>query len=265
MALKGKILKTEFDALGDPLKAEYKPLKDKQGQPVKSAEGVELYALDAPDMLHNDDVTALRSALENERQTSNQRQERITSLETQTNQQASQIEALKQKKGNEGGLSDAEKQQLLQAHSTEKEKLIKDAERYRQSLDQVMRREQLRSVILKAKGVPELLLPALEGRTKLEENSDGSFRVVVLNEQGAPAIGDAQGNPKTLEQLVEEVKANPVYGRAFEPSNAGGGGTPPNQPGGATTISKRSDLKTPADKAKYIGEHGHEAYVELPE
>jgi hypothetical protein len=66
MALKGKINKAERDALSDVLKAEYKPLI-KDGNPVKDAAGNELFILDTPDMEHRDDITGLKSALEDER------------------------------------------------------------------------------------------------------------------------------------------------------------------------------------------------------
>lgn len=85
---------------------------------------------------------------------------------------------------------------------------------------------------------------------------------------------------KTTKELVEELKMNPDYGFAFEGSKASGGGaettksTGLNGTGGIGNVSKRSDLKTYADKAKYVREladklgdenQAMQEYMKLPE
>lgn len=70
-----------------------------------------------------------------------------------------------------------------------------------------------RAAIQAAQGVPELLLPIVAARLSVAE--DGS--VVASGEQGASL---------TVMQLVEGLRADPVYGRAFDGSGKGGSGAP---------------------------------------
>lgn len=70
-----------------------------------------------------------------------------------------------------------------------------------------------RSAIQAAHGVPELLLPAMMGR--LSVDADG---LVV-------AVGD-DGSTMDVARIVEALRADPIYGRAFDASGKGGSGAP---------------------------------------
>lgn len=70
-----------------------------------------------------------------------------------------------------------------------------------------------RSAIQAAHGVPELLLPTVMGR--LSVDADG---LVV-------AVGD-DGWTMDVARIVEALRADPVYGRAFDASGKGGSGAP---------------------------------------
>jgi hypothetical protein len=75
------------------------------------------------------------------------------------------------------------------------------------------------------KGVPDLLLPHIAAKTKvIKEGEDYVVRVV--DETGDPR-GNASGGFMTIEDLVKEMKASPVFGRAFESDNTQGTGTKP--------------------------------------
>jgi hypothetical protein len=75
------------------------------------------------------------------------------------------------------------------------------------------------------KGVPELLLPHIQGQTKvIKEGEDYVVRVV---DQAGDPRGNASGGFMTVEDLVKEMKASTVFGRAFESEAKGGSGTPP--------------------------------------
>lgn len=91
------------------------------------------------------------------------------------------------------------------------------------------------TAIAKHKGDPELLLPFIRPRLKMEE-ADGRFSVKVLNEKGDQeyAIRENKAVPASIEDLVARFKANPKFGAFFAASgNAGGGARPGAQgPGG---------------------------------
>lgn len=70
-----------------------------------------------------------------------------------------------------------------------------------------------RSAIQAAHGVPELLLPTVMGR--LSVDADG---LVV-------AVGD-DGSTMDVARIVEALRADPIYGRAFDASGKGGSGAP---------------------------------------
>jgi hypothetical protein len=118
---------------------------------------------------------------------------------------------------------DALQGQMVEKHTAE---LRQRDERITALLGQVEARTvdaELTKAIAEAKGVPGLLLPALKPLVRLVEK-DGIFTAQVVTETGTPRVADGKGTPFTVTDLVAEFKANELYGRAFEPSGAGGGG-----------------------------------------
>lgn len=97
------------------------------------------------------------------------------------------------------------------------------------------------AAIAAAKGVPELLLPHVMRQVRIAEEN-GNFVVRVLDAQGQPRIANVKGDPFTITNLVDEMKNNSVYGRAFEASGAGGSGATKAEGGrtGMRTV-RRSD------------------------
>lgn len=89
----------------------------------------------------------------------------------------------------------------------------------------------INKAISKAKGVPELLLPILRNRVK-GEYVDGQVQLKVLNDSGESYIKD--GNPVTLDGLVEEIRKNDTYSRAFDGSGISGSGSTNFNSGGNT-------------------------------
>lgn len=94
------------------------------------------------------------------------------------------------------------------------------------------------------KGVPELLLPHIQAKTKvIKEGEDYVVRVV--DEAGDPR-GNISGGFMTVEDLVKEMKASPTYGRAFESETPGGSGVKPNV--GKTTPRPQGQNLSPTEK-----------------
>ncbi|MEQ8816547.1 MAG: hypothetical protein RLO51_26160 [Thalassobaculum sp.] len=107
-----------------------------------------------------------------------------------------------------------------------------------------------RAALQAARGVPELLLPVLRDRLAVTDDGTGGPAVRVLDEAGAPRRRDGEdGGFRTVAELVEELRADPVYGRAFEGSGKGGSGAPTagRGEGGPLTVS--------ADDPRAIARH----------
>ncbi len=75
------------------------------------------------------------------------------------------------------------------------------------------------------KGAPELLLPIISAQTKVIKDGD-EYVVRVVDQAGDPR-GNTSGGFMSVEDLVKELKASAVYGRAFESEGQSGTGTKP--------------------------------------
>jgi hypothetical protein len=130
----------------------------------------------------------------------------------------------------------AREKQLIQKHQAEVDGAIKKAEKVFVQLKTVMVDAVATKAIADAKGAVELLLPHIQNRARLREDGERFF-VEVLDEAGNPKIGDSSGNLQTIDQLVAEMKASSVFGRAFEASGASGSGGPGDggRPKGSTS------------------------------
>lgn len=110
-------------------------------------------------------------------------------------------------------------------------------------------------------GVPDLLLPHVQRFVKTDE----SFNPIVVDASGTPRV-DGKGNPMTIRDLVKEMRASEVFGRAFNGSGQSGSGTQPaNGGGGNPQIKRKADLKDRKDRAAYVEKFGADAYFKLPD
>ena len=91
-----------------------------------------------------------------------------------------------------------------------------------------------------ARGVPELLLPVLRNRLAVLDDGAGNPAVRVLDDAGTPRRRD-DGGFVTVADLVESLRADPVYGRAFEASGKGGSGAPTAGRGEAGPLTVSAD------------------------
>ncbi len=113
---------------------------------------------------------------------------------------------------------------------------------------------QATAAIAEAKGVPDLLLPHIERQVKVVEDGE-DYRVTVVDAQGETRYGSA-GNPLTIPELVANMKADKVFGRAFESDAAGGGG---KEPGGSqrkiTSTAKEAQKSSLSKIASGLQKH----------
>lgn len=78
------------------------------------------------------------------------------------------------------------------------------------------------------KGSIDLLLPHVRASSRLKTDGDGEFYIEVVDAAGIPQIGNAKGDPMTIDQFVESMRQSDVFVRAFDGSGASVGGSPPN-------------------------------------
>lgn len=170
---------------------------------------------------------------------------------------------------NKGAQWESEKQELITSHTAaiaEKDKAIaryKDSA-YRFAIDNV-----IDAAIVNEKGNPELLRHVVKQFVQpFEDDQTGNIFPRVLNEKGQPATFGTKGEPKTVEQLVAELKANAKYQQAFGASGSSGGGTPAGggggggDGGGKYPLDKPTSQWTPKQKGDFLREHGREKWQE---
>lgn len=105
--------------------------------------------------------------------------------------------------------------------------------------------------ISEAKGAVELLLPVIKASTRVRRDAtSGRVVVEVVDANGevrdSPAAGST--DPMTVKELVEELRNNPAYARAFDGSGASGGGAAGGRGdggGGSTFRLSAADAKDP--------------------
>lgn len=122
------------------------------------------------------------------------------------------------------------------------------------ALERSLIEAQATAAISELRGTPALLLPHVMQRVKIFEE-DGDYNVKVLDSQGQPRIADVKGTPFTIKNLIEEMRNDPIFGRAFEASGAGGSGAQNgNKAGGnAKAMSRKSfDELPPAKRMEFI-------------
>ena len=145
---------------------------------------------------------------------------------------AEERERQEREKQRREGDFEAREKKLVEKHEQERKadqdrisKLIKQR-------DKAILEDAARAAIVGAKGKPNLLMPHIMKRLKVEEDHDGNATLVVLDEYGQKAVADSRGSPVTLDKMLSELKASDEFGVAFEGSNASGGGANPNGSGG---------------------------------
>lgn len=96
-----------------------------------------------------------------------------------------------------------------------------------------------RGAVLAARGVPELLLPVLRERLTVEIDEAGAPAVRVVDTDGSALRRDDGEGFLTVADLVERLRADPVYARAFESTAKAGSGAPSAGRGepGSLTVS----------------------------
>lgn len=128
---------------------------------------------------------------------------------------------------------EAAKEQLLKSHEAAMKPLTERNQRLSGAIDGLTRKQQATAALAEAKGSVELLLPHVLSHTKVKETDAGDFVVEVVDAAGETRFG-TDGNPMTVKALVEEMRGNETFARAFDGDGHTGSGKQPDKPGGGT-------------------------------
>ncbi|HEY6400417.1 MAG TPA: hypothetical protein VI479_03345, partial [Blastocatellia bacterium] len=184
------------------------------------------------------ETAGLKSALQKEREAKTALEKSLKGFEGIDPEEAKRLKAEAEKieadKLKSKGDWDAREKQLkeqlaadLQKRETHFQTELKSRDdrivKLQTSMEKSLIEAQSTTAIAAAKGSPELLLPHVMRQVKIVEEN-GDFVVRVLDAQGQPRIANVKGDPFTIANLIDEMKGNQIYGRAFDASGAGGSG-----------------------------------------
>jgi hypothetical protein len=167
----------------------------------------------------------------------------------------------------------AAKQQLLDKHTGDLKERDGKIGHLTKTVENLLIDNAATAALAEAKGSVDLLLPHVQRHTRVRE-MDGRYVVEVVDKDGNARIGNSNGDPMTIKDLVQEMRQSETFGRAFEGTGNTGSGTRPNTGGGGSPQIKRKadlykDAKTPDAQRKarvaYVEKHGSAAYAALPD
>jgi hypothetical protein len=175
-----------------------------------------------------------------------------------------------EQKAKEEGNFETLRAQMAERHEAEKKTMQERASKLEGELDLVLRQDRARAALTGKTDTPDLLMPHILAQTKtVEDPATGRYRTVVVDAKGHVRIANSSGAEMTLDDLVAEMSAAPMYAPAFRGSGASGSGAAggsgsTSHAAGAGAVRSKADLRTDAEKAAFITKHGAEAFRNLP-
>jgi hypothetical protein len=96
------------------------------------------------------------------------------------------------------------------------------------------------SAINAASGSVELLLPIVERMARMKLDENGRYHAEVVDESGTPRLSPKSGStaPMSVAELVEELRGNEKYARAFDGTGAKGSGSSRSSSGGGSPSAR---------------------------
>lgn len=101
---------------------------------------------------------------------------------------------------------------------------------------------EITAAIARSKGIPELLKHVVQSRVEATLKDDGTIGLTVKTADGAPMFKN--GKEASLDDLLNEIKANQVYGRAFDADPVQGSGA-------RQTATKKVGITTDMNDANF--------------
>lgn len=219
-----------------------------------------------------EDVSGLKNALNSERGARGALEKKVKGWE-KLGKTPEEIEALLQQH-NEAEAERLKKagdfDGILKQHQDkwEKEKSALQAERdtaltsERQAVIETRLLAALSGAEVTAEGA-DLLPDRLTGRIKFEVR-EGKRVLTIMSADGVtPLAGTGKDGLATFDDLVKEAREK--WPSLFKGHGASGGGKPANNGAAGSSVSKKSDFKSEAERSAYVDKYGLDAYKRLPD
>jgi len=251
--LKAMLNKESFEGLSEELQKEY---EEKDGKFYLSVEKVNGLALE--------NVDGLKSTVEKLRTAEKTLQQSLKSVQDSLNEHSKKYEGIdpevarsalskideiknwdgetKVKKAVEVAEQklQAKMNELVKTHSTKVEELEDELANSQSQLQDAIVTSRIIEAIHKEGGSVDLLIPHVRKNVNMIKDNNGRWKPEVINEEGNPRIGDSQGNPMTITQLVQEMKSKDVFAAAFTGASSTGSGKSGSSEAGT---QKKTDVK----------------------
>lgn len=203
----------------------------------------------------SEDVQGLKKALDDERKRRAQAEKQAKQFEGIDAEKAKQLldetHKAEEEKAKAAGQWENWKAQMTAQHNQEKQTLTEQIAALERDLNEQMVTATAMQAIAAEKGVAALLLPHIGAKVVID---NGKREVRILDASGNVRYGK-NGQPLTIAERVQEMKADPIFGRAFEATGAGGSGADSNTRAGATRGIDWSKL-SPTERLKAAREAG---------
>lgn len=187
------------------------------------------------------DVSPLKNALASERKLKEQYEKRAKIADKLDNLgiNPDDLENIIAGKQGAGKKSDDENEKIRKQISDQYTKEIETYKNTNQKLAGRLQASVVEDVAIRAlveeKGSVDLLLPHIKSMVKVEFDEEYNPVVKVYDRDGQPLV-DRDGKYFTVKDLVKYLKTQDVFARAFEGEGRSGGGTPPRNGAGGTSI-----------------------------
>lgn len=236
MSLKAITNKEEYDGLSTDVQTHYTQNADNVDVfqlNVTPVEGIEL----AP-------VTNLRSALQKERSSADNFKKALGLFDGITAEQARtailELEVLKADGGTDKTRDeirveldasyskkfDVDKETLTKKYTTDIESKDNTIGTLTRQLEKHLIENSAISAITEAEGSTDLLLPLIAQKAKVVTLDNGNLGIRILGDDGIERLSPKAGStdPMSIVELVEELRADSKFGRAFKASGTSGSG-----------------------------------------
>lgn len=208
------------------------------------------------------DDTGLKTVLEDKKAEVKKLREKLTQYEGIDPGEVAELRALREEyesKVAQAGRWEEQKERLEKQFQKQVEQRNAELASVTSQLEQYLKENAARDALAKNNAIVDALLPHVLGRVSIVTDADGTRKAVAVGLDGTTETD--------ISTLVADMKANEQsYGWGFLPNGSSGGGTSASKSGGsgAGTVRSVKDLKTAAEKSRYIAEHGLAAYQGLP-
>lgn len=159
-----------------------------------------------------------------------------------------------------------EKANILKERDTKEQEYESILEKKTRALNKSLVNSGLTEAISISGGYDHLLKPILSNQVKVILNEDGDEYVARVM-SGGEVRKNSDGNPMSIQELVQIHKEDEKYGVCFKDSGASGGGASGNdsqKPSKKDGSLNRGEMSF-SEKSKYISKHGQDKYLSLPE